>query len=588
MKKNFSTIILALVTAIVSAAPINQEQARRIATVFFAGGTRVGAASVELSWAGSSLEKGIMRHSSPTDTENALLYIYNRSDAPGFVIISGDDNERPIIAFSHERSFDMENVADGARNLLSAWCEQIASARAGQSTSPRQLQTTSVGSIVCKYSTALWSQSEPFNREAPVYNGYRSITGCVATAMSIIAYYHKWPEQGIGTTPSYVHNDEWNTQRTVPENTLGRKYDYANMLLDYNSGYTSTQGNAVAALMYDMGTSVMMSYSPSFSGARSNEVPIALSKYFGYSKGALLVSRGAKSDNEWFSMLKENISTYGPTYFSGNDTQGGHAFILDGYTTGDYFHINYGWGGYSNGYYWLPEIEYFNGQDAVFYLEPDKDGSSTYRDNISLCSLSNGTYNYCGLYSMATEYKTNQTFRLLLGGVCNFGTTTYNGDIQVVHCDKNGEVKSNIVTSNISSLQERYMLYYNPIDARILSTIEEGDRLRVYYKGAYSSDWQWARAVDKDCFDEILLKATPEEVAKSLTFGYTKSQKIFTYISPNAIQYTVKRVADSSIVASGATASRTSAQIDASSFESGEYIFEFASGGEPYVLRVVL
>ena len=30
-----------------------------------------------------------------------------------------------------------------------------------------------------------------------------------------------------------------------------------------------------------------------------------------------------------------------------------HAFVCDGYKEGDYFHINWGWGGQFNGYYRL-------------------------------------------------------------------------------------------------------------------------------------------------------------------------------------------------------------------------------------------
>ena len=47
--------------------------------------------------------------------------------------------------------------------------------------------------------------------------------------------------------------------------------------------------------------------------------------------------------------MRTNLENYGPTFFSGQGDDGGHAFILDGYATNDYFHFNFGWSGYNNG-----------------------------------------------------------------------------------------------------------------------------------------------------------------------------------------------------------------------------------------------
>ena len=586
MKKIFTTILAIFAIGVVSAASISELQARRIAIDFFSGGTRSGAVGVNLEWSGRTLKSSVIQRSTTPASSDALIYIYNRDDQNGFVIVSGDDKARPIIAFSDEGAFDVTNIAPSTRELLSAWCKQIEAA--GNGTTPSQKYSLSVGTEECRYNTAIWDQYAPFNNEAPLFGGERSVTGCVATAMSIIAYYNKWPEKGYGKTPAYSY--EYNgISTTIPSNTLGRKYDYDNMLSDYTKGYNATQGAAVAALMKDMGTAVQMMYSPVASGAPSKNVPYAFATYFGYSKSCQLIYRGSKSDCEWFDMLKTNIATYGPTCFSGNDTNSGHAFILDGYTSGNYFHINYGWSGSGNGYYWIPEIEYFNDQDAVFYLEPDKNGTSTYVDNLSLIMLTSSTRNFYGLVSYATEYKTGQRFNFLLGGIYNSGIANFSGDIRLVHCNKVGEVKSVLMSSNISDLPAGYYSYFNTFGVTLSSSIETGDRIRLYYKGVYSSDWQWARtSYSEECVDEILLKATPEEVAKSLNISYSKISKSLTFTSHNAIQYTVKKASSSSVLTSGAVASHTATAIDLSSFAAGEYIFEFACGGDPYRLTIKL
>ena len=43
-------------------------------------------------------------------------------------------------------------------------------------------------------------------------------------------------------------------------------------------------------------------------------------------------------------------------YYSGMDTDAGHAWNLDGYQGSNYFHFNFGWGGAYNGYYYLTSI----------------------------------------------------------------------------------------------------------------------------------------------------------------------------------------------------------------------------------------
>ena len=337
----FMSFLLALS---VSAAPVSEKRARQIASDFFSGvSVKSSGSGVELVWSGNDLNESAVTKSVSGEP---LMYIYNNACGEGFVIVSGDDNTRPVIAFSYDGSFDVEDMPGGARYILSGWMKQIERSSDGLRMAEASVET---GNIQCEYSTASWGQSEPFNLQTPVIRGSHAVTGCVATAMSIIAYHHQWPEQGIGTVPEYSFADG-----TVSANTLGT-YDYKNMLSNYAGGYTSEQGQEVAALMYDMGTAVKMQYGVSESGAFDIDVPAAMSTYFGYAKDMRLVYRETYSDSEWTELLKTALGA-GPLYFSGTDAYGGgHAFVLDGYTDQDYFHINYGWNGQANAYYYLPK-----------------------------------------------------------------------------------------------------------------------------------------------------------------------------------------------------------------------------------------
>lgn len=589
MKKISTLLSLLLVALNLSAGPIGEQRARQIAEEFFAEHTTRSVASLTLEWAGDII-------SEPTHIgnklDNSLIYIYNRGTSNGFVIVAGEDNYlNPIIAYSFDTSFDKENMSEATRDILDAWCKEVKDARKAQRPISSSTQSATRASDELLYQTAIWNQYEPYNREAPVYNGSRSVTGCVATALSIICYHNRWPEKGVGTTPAYSYYDNDDIERTVPKNVLGRKYDYDNMLMEYNS-YNDTQANAVAALMKDMGTAVKMMYHPNGSGAYDIDIIPALTQYFGFSKRSKLAFRDGYPTDEWNEMMRENLREYGPTYYSGGSDTGGHAFVVDGYAPKDYFHFNFGWGGVGNGYFRFPEIAYYDMQISILYLEPDRSGTTEYRDNLLLFPLvgTDGVVYYRGISTDATNYKQGEFYYFGLGGILNVGPRQFNGEAAIVHCDKNGAWKKKLYTMNLDGLDiynYSYKEEYFPL--AITEPIEVGDRIRVYFKSYDSDVWEWARLyiLENGC-DEILLKATPAEVAKSLKFGYRKNYKCLTIESANALQYELLNATTLSTIDSGEVQAFESRAIMVDSCAPGEYIIKVASGGEPYILNVKL
>lgn len=581
--KRVLIIPLLFITLALSAAPIGERKAREIATEFFsANSTRATSPTLSLEWAGKELSSSTIARFSATAQDDEMLYIYNRSDAAGFVVVAGDDNvEKSVIAFSHDNHLQIENLSGGTRYLLASWCRQIAAARVATTPTTRSSDSSNVGVTQQIYDTALWGQEAPFNNEAPMIDGYRAITGCVATAMSIICYYHKWPERGVGTTPAYTYRDAYGVAREMPANTLGRLYDYDNMISDYTAGYTSQQAAAVAALMKDMGTSVGMSYHYSSSGATDMNVPTALMTYFGYAKSALLMYGNGYTYRDWVKALKNNISQYGPTYFSGLDeNNGGHAFVLDGYTSANYFHINFGWSGYCNGYYLLPDIEYSFDQNALFYLEPDKSGTSSYRDHLLFLSSNTG-----GLWSNTTEFSAGKSFQLTNAAVWNVGSVDFNGDVQVALCDVNGAIKETLWKTKVS-LQRMYYCRFGTLTLSIATPIVAGDRIRILYKGQYSEDWQWLKQSD-GVVNEIIVSATPEDIAKSLSFRYDTKTNSLSFISTYNLSYEVQGSTDNSIQ-SGTIVANERTTIDTSKYESGEYVIYFRKDSSAYKLDIVM
>ena len=142
---------------------------------------------------------------------------------------------------------------------------------------------------------------------------------------------------------------------------------------------------AVATLMYHCGVSVDMNYSPDSSGAGSEIVAEALKNYFNYSMETVHYYRSGFSDSDWIAMLKYDLDLSRPIWYRGKGSGGGHAFVFDGYSSGNYFHVNWGWGGYCDEYYVINNLNpgpggigsgsngiYNDNQAAIFGIRPSE------------------------------------------------------------------------------------------------------------------------------------------------------------------------------------------------------------------------
>lgn len=582
MKKILSIICLLLVSTTLWAEPIGEQRAREIALEFFSQhSTRSIVGDISLEWAGDTIGENCATGSA---LNTSLMYIYNRGNDSGYVIVAGDTNVNPIIAYSLNSTLDTDNMAEATTAILEAWCRQVESARkAAKPISGTTMRAATRSNDALLYDTALWDQSEPYNREAPIIDGNLSVTGCAATAMSIICYYNRWPEKGVGTTPTYSYQDDYGHTHSIPANPLGREYDYDKMLMNYSNGFTNEQGNAVAALMKDMGTSIKMMYHPNGSGAYTTDVVNAFITYFGYAKDIKILFGAGLSTEEWTDAIRENLRNYGPTFFSGVGDRGGHAFVVDGFDSGDYFHFNFGWSGSGNGYFLVPAIEFYMEQAIITNLRPDRDGTTVYRDNLYLYAIDP----YAGIAPKnVTSYATGSSFQCLLGCFANFGAYTFNGEIKLVLCDKSGNWKEELLTHNISvnPNQASYLSNYSYIT--ITKPLEEGDRMRIYYKAYNYDEWQWARSYDESAVDEVLVKCSPEDMAEGFYFAYNKSEKKLYLGNKNAMKLNIYNDETNELYGQAGLELNTTGTI--ANMPSGRYRIEASLGSDPYVLIVKL
>ena len=306
----------------------------------------------------------------------ACFYVFNVGTS-GFVIVSADDHFRPIVGYSNEGIFAIENMSPE----LTFYLKKIIEARTSRNavlfddTKQEWESVATTGKLISRNGgrgvdylcTTKWNQDSPYNLYAPNASGGpggRCYAGCVATAMSQVMKYWNHPAHGTGSHSYYCYG--YGTQSANFGNTT---YDWEHMP-DRLGGASQEEIEAVALLMYHCGVSVDMQFSPSGSGANSWDVPYAIKHYFSYSNDAYIKGRDECSLIVWQNLLKEQFDLGWPVYYSGFSDSGGHAFVCDGYDDDDLFHFNWGWGGSSDGWFVIDEIDYAGWAQAVFNYVP--------------------------------------------------------------------------------------------------------------------------------------------------------------------------------------------------------------------------
>ena len=267
----------------------------------------------------------------------------------GFVIINNDEQFPAVIGYS-QSAFDtmppaLEWYIDAAEKSIQA---KINSGAYYALIPPSADFPSSVNSLV----KTTWDQGKPYNKFCPGGNGGSSRlypTGCVATALAQIMNYHQYPERGIGDH-QYSFKPADGDGRILSANFGETYYDWGNMLDDYSNGYTDAQADAVATLMLHCGVAVEMEYTPSGSGSYGQEACLGIKKFFGYNKNARLYTRKYYTAQSWMQLVYNELNNNRPIYYAGSsESSGGHAFVIDGYNQDGMVHVNWGWGGKSNG-----------------------------------------------------------------------------------------------------------------------------------------------------------------------------------------------------------------------------------------------
>ena len=575
------------------AGNVTEQQARRVAVAFFqsAPQTRVSESDLRLI---RDSESSLTRSSGAAPA----YYVFDNVAGGGFVIVAGDDVASPVLGYSFTEEFPEGTLPPNVQGWLDGLREEINAARRDgvlpEEAVTRAWQDTKSGDVVVELETARWDQGDPYNQLCPLSRNKRTYTGCTATALAIIMRYHQWPERGTGTLPAYVTTTN---SLTIPAQKLGHTYDWGNMPLDYSRSYTQAQAQAVATLMRDCGYMLESDYGTDADGGTAAYVDAVLrvAEYMDYDKAILCVMRDSYNSSEWYELMQAELDSRRPVLYTGSSEDAGHAFVLDGYTTNNYYSVNWGWSGLYNGYFLLSALDpegqgagggsgsYNNGQVAVIGIQKDKGGE--YVEDIRFYPYEAEGVLYNGISTLST-ITTNQTFYFTAGMFINMGQKAFNGEILFAVTDKNGQFVEELGTLTLE-LDPGYMTGWSKIQATITVPIQKGYRLRAYYRSEKTPEWTLVRGNDEEgCVWEYIL-LDEYTIEQSTSFTYNKNdRKIYLTVS-NGINVSLT---DASGKAYNQAIRRegTSATINAILLPAGTYTLTLQRGSEQKDLRFTI
>lgn len=296
------------------------------------------------------------------------LYVFTPASGQGFVVVAADDCVRPVLAYSATGQFPVDNMPPHVAAWIEGYQHEIADLVKYGAVPSAEVQAQWANPKSNRYQpvaplmTTTWNQSPRYNAMCPYSytDSSHAVTGCVATAQAQVMKYWNHPAKGYGTH-SYVDGDFG--PLSVSYDTL-YQWDLMPNALNWSS--SSEEIHAVAQLMYHVGVSVEMNYTVGSSGAyviaysqyglNYPSTERSLREHFGYNPMLEGRVKEMYTDDAWSSLIRNEIVHGRPVLYSGADASGGHAFVLDGYDSTGMFHLNWGWGGYYDGYYTIDSL----------------------------------------------------------------------------------------------------------------------------------------------------------------------------------------------------------------------------------------
>lgn len=515
MRKSFTMISLLLVAVVVSAKQVDEQTAVRAAASFAATISPLRSLQdLTLVYTGGTGNGALRSDAIP------LFYVYTIGQDNGFVMVAGDDRALPILAYADRGTFRTDDMPANLKNWLAFYEKEIShsitnglKASAETTDAWRNLLSGSLraASVQQLFETVLWDQDTPYNLHCPRDGAYLTYTGCVATAMAIIMKHHEWPKQGRGTVEYVSETLKKSIKLTLNDEyawrTMTEKYTYIGDLHNVPN-WTAEQANAVARLMYHCAVVSQSDFTRDWTAAYPHIAVAGMVDHFNYDAGAYLVYRNLYTANEWNVLMQKELNEGRPIFYGGLEGRSGegHQFVLDGYDSDNYYHVNWGWSGVCNGYYLLssldpqsdgmglnfPGIGYSYEQSAGIGLQKPVEGSLS---RYEFFHMKNDSIE--GLLASVDSIRANEEFTLKIGPFADYGGQDFEGYVGVFLVDTLGKVKECLTereSLKVSVPGESAIGDLEGDTYTILSMIDKGDKVRLLFS-VDSVSWMKVRGM---------------------------------------------------------------------------------------------
>lgn len=370
------------------------------------------------------------------------LYVFDVNENEGYIVVSSDDQITPVLAYSFEGPFNIDNMSPGRAAYMNYYSESNDYAASNQvpkaaesrkqwlellNFDPMQRATRDVETSPILLDGIVWEQGWPFNSQCPTvtganssFNGHAPV-GCVATATCMVMKYWNWPAtgNGVATHSSWFNGGHGN----ITINFANQTYNW--YAVKDNPG--TTENADLGKICYHVGVAVKMNWQADGSGTQTEYVASGLKNYFRYSTDIDYVTKSSYSDANWNALIKAQIDQRYPVVYSGLSTTSGHAWDCDGYQvngTTTKFHMKWGWGVYDGtGYYTLDDLvstavadgeesNFCYSQDAVINIHPNQTLPSC--QDVTITGVE-GTFDDG---SSASDYENNKECSYVINPTC--------------------------------------------------------------------------------------------------------------------------------------------------------------------------
>ena len=474
MKRSICCLILTCIVGVLSLQARTPQEAAQVASRFISQralppAQRIQRAASAIQSTQSTVTLVFTQYQ--MDATTPAVYVFTPNKGNGFVLVSAEDNARAVLGYADYGTLDATNIPANMQFWMQMYADELANVNTtvpallpGQSVVSRSQRVATNEDNYPVVSPILadvhWGQNKPFNNQCPTISGQKTPTGCVATALAQIMYKHQYPQHGVGSH-SYVSTTHGISRSANFEATT---YEWAKMLPDYSTSYTTQQANAVATLLSHLGVSCEMDYAPEGSGAYDNIALRNLTTYFDYDKGLQALPKDYLTEKYMLDCIAEDLQAGRPVYVTGSTVnKEGHAFVCDGMQSNGYLHINWGWDGYADGYFAVsaldPEIHGTGGSSSGLAFTQRVMAYTGVRPNIGGDSISVITVDALNRTSSDKIARTDK-IHYELPVFYNQGIFTATGHVVGIIYDANDTAIDTIVIGDVSLPSSYY--YTNP------------------------------------------------------------------------------------------------------------------------------